>query len=145
MKKLLPVLVLGSLLAVLLSPAVALAQTAPVDFCNITDDRVGDMADCPGAGSSVGGTGSGADVISNAWGICCVMNAIYTVTNWIFIILIAIAAIMVLWGAVTIVTAGGAPEKVTTGRSLILYAMIGLAVALLARAFPSIVRALLGV
>ncbi|GAH61373.1 unnamed protein product, partial [marine sediment metagenome] len=60
-------------------------------------------------------------------------------------ILVAFAAIMVLFGAFTLLTAGGAPEKVTSGRNYIIYAAIGLAVGLFAKAIPALVRVIMGV
>jgi hypothetical protein len=82
---------------------------------------------------------------NNLCGICCVMNAIFTITNWIFFALIAIVALLVIFGGFTIATAGGDPGKVNTGRNYILFSMIGFGVALLSRAIPSVVKALLGV
>jgi len=40
-------------------------------------------------------------------------------------------------------TAAGAPEKVTTGRNYIIWAMVGAIVAALAKAIPAIVKAVL--
>jgi len=57
----------------------------------------------------------------------------------------AIVAIIVIWGGLTIVTAGGDPSKVSTGRSYIIYAMVGFALALLSKAIPALVRSILGV
>jgi len=83
--------------------------------------------------------------ITDKWGMICFFNTLYVVTDWIFAILIAIAAIMVLFGAFTLVTAAGAPEKVTSGRNYILYAAIGLIIAFLAKAIPAIVKTVAGV
>ncbi len=82
---------------------------------------------------------------TNSWGMVCLLNGIEVATNWTFIFLMVLVALFILWGAFNIVTAGGSPEKVGTGRSYIIYALVGLAVALLAKALPSIVQALLGV
>jgi hypothetical protein len=49
-----------------------------------------------------------------------------------------------IMGALNIITAGGSPEKVTTGRNYIMYAVIGLIVALLAWELPNIVKAVAG-
>jgi hypothetical protein len=78
------------------------------------------------------------------WGSVCLMNSIYNVTDWISYILIAIAAIMIIVGALTLATAAGAPEKVTAGKNYILFAIIGLVVALLSRAIPAIARRFVG-
>jgi uncharacterized membrane protein HdeD (DUF308 family) len=59
-------------------------------------------------------------------------------------IVIIIAFIFIVMGALNIITAGGSPEKVTTGRNYILYAIIGLIVALLAWQLPRIVMSVVG-
>ena len=132
MKKL---LLLG-LLAVLAVPLISLSQAAgPATSCNVTHD--------------VGVTGCAIGACNfdtnPQCGVCCVLNAVFTVTDWIFFLLIAVVSLLVIYGGFTIATAGGAPDKVNSGRGLILWAMVGFAVALLARAIPSIVKAVLGV
>ena len=136
MKKILPALVLMAFLAVLMAPTVALAQ--PKTECTLKHAVTDIDAACT-KGATVNET------VTKAWGACCTIDAVYTATDWVFVVLIAVVAILIIWGAFNIVTAGGSPEKVGTGRSYIIYALVGLAVALLAKALPSIVQALLGV
>jgi len=140
MKKILPALVLISFLAVLAVPTIVSAQEGAPEKCTITHD-LSDLTgiDCPTSGDCP------FDSETYDCGMCCVMNSIYTVTDWIFIILVAFAAIMVLFGAFTLLTAAGDPEKVKSGRNYIIYAAAGLAVGLLAKAIPAIVRVILGV
>jgi len=80
----------------------------------------------------------------NEWGMICLLNTLYGVTNWIFAALVAVAGILVILGAFNIVTAGGSSDKVASGRNYIIYAAVGLAVGLLARAIPAIVRMIVG-
>ena len=140
MKKFLPALVLISFLAVLSVPIMVSAQAGAPEGCTITQDLSGLTGiECPSSGECL------FDSTTYDCGMCCLMNSIYTVTDWIFVILVAFAAIMVLWGAFTLLTAGGAPEKITSGRNYILYAVIGLAVGLFAKAIPALVRVIMGV
>ena len=53
-------------------------------------------------------------------------------------------AIMVLVGAFQIITAGGDPEKFKSGRTTILYAVVGYAIVLLASSVVPIINGLLG-
>ncbi len=140
MKKILPALVLISLAAVLVMPMVVSAQEGAPEKCDITQDEVANLTgiNCPASGTC------SFDSTTYDCGMCCLMNAIYTVTDWIFVILIALVAVMVIAGAFTLATAAGAPEKVTSGRNYIIYAMIGMVVALLAKAIPAIVRGIMG-
>jgi FtsH-binding integral membrane protein len=77
-------------------------------------------------------------------GPCCLLDTIYTVTDWVFYIILAIVIILIIWGAYMIMTAAGAPEKITSGRNFIIWACVGLIIALLARSIPSIARAIVG-
>ncbi len=77
-------------------------------------------------------------------GSCCMLDTIYTITDWIFYILMAFGIIFIILGAFTILTAGGSPEKVNTGRSYIIYAVIGLLIGLAARGIPSLAKGIIG-
>jgi hypothetical protein len=77
-------------------------------------------------------------------GPCCILDTIYTITDWFFYIVLAFAIIFIIFGAFNIMTAGGSPEKVKVGRDFILYAIIGLLVGLIAKSMPYIARAIIG-
>jgi hypothetical protein len=77
-------------------------------------------------------------------GLCCLLNSVYTVTDWIFIFLMALSALMIIIGAFNYVTSAGDPGKTEKGRSYIMYAAIGIAVALFAKAIPAIVKMMIG-
>jgi hypothetical protein len=79
----------------------------------------------------------------NEWATVCLLNVINRVFDWVFVFIFALVGVMIVVGAFNIITAGGEPGKVTTGRNFILYALIGMVVAFFARAIPSIVAALI--
>lgn len=149
MKRFLPALVI---LGILVAPMVLAAYdaTKPPDCCQMKKDvtiggvtcakdaYVGpsDFSNCPG--TPVG------SCLTDSWGMYCLLNSLNSIVDWIFIILVAIAAILVIFGAFSILTSGGSPEKVTSGRNFILYAAIGLLVAFLAKAVPGIVKMVSG-
>lgn len=143
MKKVFTVSVLIGLFAVLVAPQLALAQQAQPTTCNIRAGNVARITALTGWSCTAGScdlTTPGTDCPG-----CCTMNLIFTITDWIFFALVALATIFILLGAFNILTAGGNAEKVTTGRSYILWAAIGLIVALLARVIPSLARFFVGV
>ena len=160
MKKILPILVLGSFLVVLALPLIASAQEiGPTECCKLRR-AITDVDSACTAGKIVGPSalpvctattttsccGVGAvTAITDNWGMCCLINTLYNITDWIFVILVAIVILFVLIGAFSILTAGGSPDKVTTGRNYIMYAMIGLAVAIMAKAIPGVVKLIVGV
>ncbi len=78
-------------------------------------------------------------------GFCCMMNVIYKVTTWLFYILMLLVTVFIIYGGFIIITASGDPEKAGKGRQILTYAIIGLAIALLARVIPSLVRFIIGV
>jgi hypothetical protein len=94
--------------------------------------------DCP-AGAAADG-----DCVTPDWGTLCLINAIAKITNWVTYIALSVVAVMVIMGALNITTAAGNPEKVTTGRNYILFAVVGLVIAILSRAIPAIAARIVG-
>ncbi len=77
-------------------------------------------------------------------GICCFLQTLYKVTDWFFVILIALAGLFVIIGSMNLLMSGGDPSKVAAGRQYVIYAIIGLIVGFLARAIPAIVKLIVG-
>ena len=77
-------------------------------------------------------------------GMCCLLNGIYNITDWVFVVLMAISSLMIIWGAVLFTTSSGDPEKTGNARRLIIFAAVGIAVALFSRAVPPAVRMIIG-
>lgn len=86
----------------------------------------------------------GATVSITDYGVCCAVNSIYKVVNVAFMFLAGIAVLLFLIGAFTLMTAAGSPEKVTSGRNYILYAIVGLALAMLAKSVPMVAKLMIG-
>ncbi|MBI4359245.1 MAG: hypothetical protein HY577_01545 [Candidatus Nealsonbacteria bacterium] len=143
MKKILFVLLFASLVV----PMLALAQTGPEDCCKIRRNITVDGTPCA-SGTVVGPTGGtcslGITCTTEKWGLFCAMNTLYAITDWIFLFLILIVILLVIFGAFKIMMSAGDAAKVKEGRDMIMYAAIGLLVALVSRAVPSIVKAILG-
>ena len=160
MKKVLTALVLVSLLAILAVPLVASAQEplpAGITTCKMRHVLTGAEwttrgIACPTAVGTVcslvatptPSTCGEAGTATCTCGVCCVMDTIYTVTDWIFVAVVVIVIIFILWGAYNLLTSQADPAKIKLGRDQIMYAAIGMLVALLAKAIPLIVRSILG-
>lgn len=160
MKKFLPAIVLGTVLTILAVPFLVSAQTGPADCCQLRRtvtvegkpipaktviDSTGALGVC---GTETGGSAPAADIkdtVARSWGVICLMNTLNTIVDWIFTILIIIAVVMVILGAISYLTSAGNPEKLQAGRNYIMYALIGVAIAFLARAIPAIFKAITGV
>jgi hypothetical protein len=72
------------------------------------------------------------------------VNLMCNIFGWLFYGLIALSIIMIVIAGFYYVTAGDNSEKVGKATKMILYAAVGVAVALLARAVPVIVGSFLG-
>ena len=129
MRKIISVLAIATLLL----PLVASAQAMP-DTCHLNRDLTDIDAACT----------DDTDVSIEDYGMCCLVNIIYSITDWIFYILMAFVGVMIIIGTFYIITAAGNPERVQNGRNYILYAVVGMIVAFFARAIPVIVKVLVG-
>ena len=153
MKKIFSALVvIGFLAVVLAAPLTTFAQEPPSECCTLKRAITLDSSSC-GAGSiaapnSTAAAECGTEIYCTdsaaKWGMFCIMNTIYSITDWIFVILVALAGLFIIIGAMTLLMSAGSPEKVSSGRQYIMYAAIGLIVGLLAKAIPSLVRMIAG-
>jgi hypothetical protein len=73
-----------------------------------------------------------------------IINLMCKVFDYMFYGLIALSIIIVVIAGFNYVTAGGDSEKVSKANKMILYAAIGIAIALVARGIPLIVANFLG-
>jgi len=163
MKKISTGLILLAFLAVLVVPAISSAVgESPQECCrlkrsvnigeiNTTGVVSGLESDGSARATKVVGQPGGAcdisttiDVTTQKWGIYCLINAVQTAVDWVFVFLVVLTVLFVILGAYDILTSAGSPEKITTGRNYILYAAIGLIVAFIARAVPGLVKAIMG-
>jgi len=62
------------------------------------------------------------------------LTILNNIANWLWAILLVVAAIFILIAAYNFVTAGGDADKVTTARNFVIYAMIGVLIGFLAKA-----------
>ncbi len=153
MKKIFSALVVIGFLAVVLAvPLTTFAQNPPSECCtlkraitlNTSSCGVGSIAAPNSAAAAECGTGIYCSDSAAKWGMFCVMNTLYSVTDWIFVILVALAGLFVILGAMNLIMSGGSAEKIKSGREYVMYAAIGLIVGLLAKAIPSLVRMIAG-
>ncbi len=69
-----------------------------------------------------------------------VMVVMDRIVDWLFSILLATAAIAIVVAAYYFVTAQGDPERVGKARNFVLYAMVGVLVAFMARGLVALVQ-----
>ena len=150
MNKILLASLLLALAFVIFAPA-ALAETALGDLssCTLKHDLNNTSWQnrgirCPAAGvECMFDSGSTPGSTSYTCATCCLVDKVYTFTDWIFVGIMIFVTIKILQGGYYILTSAGDDKKLTLGRQNILWALVGLAIALFARAIPSAVVALL--
>ncbi len=138
MKKIFSALVLLSILVFLSLPVVTTAQIPP-ETCRMKRTIVLKEFTC-NEGELISLEGVGSEKA-----ICCLLQVVYNVTDWIFVFLVALATVFVILGAIFLLTAAGSPERIASGRNYIIYAMIGLALGFVAKAVPAIVKLITGI
>ena len=135
---LISLLVLGGFVGIIYSQEWGQTEVVPRSCTmrnNLSNTPEQQYFNCPGPGEQCDFTEPSRNCPA-----CCIIDGIYTVTNMVFLFLIAVVIILVLIGAYNIITAGGNPDKVKTGRDFILWAAAGLIVALFAKAIPALAR-----
>lgn len=73
-----------------------------------------------------------------------VLTVLDNIINWLFTFLLIFAAIMIIVAAYYFVTASGNPESVSKARHFVIYALIGVVVAFLARGLVVLVGQIVG-
>lgn len=67
-------------------------------------------------------------------------SLITLITNWVFTIFLILAVIFIILAGLQFLTAGGKPEGVSEARQKLIWAAVGILVALLARGIPAVLE-----
>jgi len=109
----------------------------------------GDVVGEPAAGQPCSSKGQTLTVTAGDstpdWGGVCTMDTVYTVTDFIFWIFFSVAIIMGIVTGFMFLTAGGNPAQMERARSMFMYIVIGIVVAVAVKLIPSLARAIIGV
>jgi len=138
------------LLAVMVLPAYA--QTTPKDSCIVSGRvvTIGKVIYSVGATVSSGttkpadGATGAVSVTTPDWGTVCLINSINAVVDWIFLFLLVISVALIAIAGFLWMTSGGDAAKTKTAGQMIVAALIGIVIALLARVLPAVVLSILG-
>ena len=106
----------------------------------------------PGSGGPGGGGGAGDDggggggipaILKNPISSQTLPQLLENVLNFLFGLSMVILPIIILYGGILLLTAGGDPTKISKSRTILLWAVIAFAIILLARGLPPVLRGLL--
>ena len=138
MKKILSIVVLTVLLGMAVAPVALAIEGAPEGCVMRNVTRVEDAMDFTGCDAC-----TDFDAHSEC-GMCCLLDTIYEITDWIFYLLMISAVLVIIYGGFLYITAAGDPEKASKGKTALTLAIIGIVIALIARLVPSAVRFIMG-
>lgn len=71
------------------------------------------------------------------------LNILEKIANWIFAILLAVALIFIVYAAFKFVTAAGNPANVEQARQMLLFAIVGIVVAVAARGIVAVAKSII--
>lgn len=92
------------------------------------------------AGRCIEAPAAGADLPKGPQSAGAILDLLDLVTDWIFAIAMAVALIYLVLAGFQFVTGGGDPTKVTQARQKLIYAIIGIGVALISAGFIATLR-----
>jgi len=72
------------------------------------------------------------------------IDALRTLTDWLFVILVVIAVVFIILAGLQFITGGGDPTAVSAARTKLIWAAVGVGIALLSRGLPAAVQNLIG-
>lgn len=114
------------------------SDRAPSGICSFATEE---LAPPPNGGN--GGDGTPID-LENPLDADNLIDALEAFLNFLFFLAMAVAPIMIIYAAFLILTSGGDPAKVTKGKQIILWTLIAVAIVLLAKAFPAMIKGAFG-
>jgi len=83
--------------------------------------------------------------VSNIRDLSGITYLLRTLLQWIYTIFFIIAAIMIIWAAFSYLTAGGDEEKIDTAKKRFIYAIVAVAIAIVATSVSFVVGNLVGI
>lgn len=92
--------------------------------------------------TALSGTMTGTVAIKK-WGTVCLINTINTLTDWAFFILLTISFVFIAVAGFMWMTSGGDAEKQKTAGTMILAALVGIVIAVIARIVPAVLTGVL--
>ena len=113
-------------------------QTPPENLCTEVKHELKDYVEGCSPGLTIQ-----SSVDESAQQLCCLLDLLMTVADYLFVILLLVAIVMIVWSGFEFVTAAGSTDKVNAARTKIVWALVGIAIALAAKGLVRLVAAIL--
>ncbi len=75
--------------------------------------------------------------------VVCMLDLLETIGDWIFVVVLIIAVIFLIFAGYVFITGAGAPEKITKARNMLVWGLVGVAVAILSKGLITLVEQLI--
>jgi len=116
--------------------------------CEAGEDPISSPEDCRPGGRDRGDDGDRAGFIPGNLNLNPISSEtlpqlLENVLNFLFGLSIVILPIIIIYGGILLLTAGGDPQKISQSRTILLWAVVAFAIILLARGLPAVLRGLL--
>jgi flagellar biosynthesis protein FlhB len=85
-----------------------------------------------------------AETITNPLKVGTIGELIKEIANYFYVLSASVATLAILYGAFLLMSSGGMPEKVTQGRNIILYALLGVFLIFISLGLVNLVVDILG-
>lgn len=72
------------------------------------------------------------------------ITAMRLLTDWLFVILVIVAVIFIILAGLQFITGGGDPTAISAARTKLIWAAVGIGIALLSRGLPAAIQNLIG-
>ncbi len=147
MKKVLLILFLSSLS---IAPVMVPTAVAAIDCTSLSKIDCARVSICTWVGTTPGsciqsadGTSAATDKAPTAFkDVTGLMNLITTIGDYVFMALMAVAGMFLIIAGFMYATAGGSPEKAGKGRQMLINALIGVVIGLLARGIVQVIKSI---
>jgi len=92
----------------------------------------------------VDGDGEGDTITATTtkWATCCFLDSVYTISDWLFLVFLAFTLIIFGIAGYLFLFSGGEPAKIDKSRNYLFWGSIALALVLLSKLIPSIIKAI---
>jgi len=140
MKKFLPALVL---IGLLVAPVVLADGVRQIPDCMCTQVKHNLESYITGCspGTVICASTTGEYIKDGA--LCCVLDLMETIVDYMFVILLILAGVIISISAFQFATASGSPEKVKAARDKLIWALVGIIVAFGAKGIVKLVETML--
>lgn len=89
--------------------------------------------------------GAGVTYITSAYGLLCTLGVIKQIADLLFLLVTILAVAAIVYSAFLFLTSAGDPTKTGAAKNWLLYAIVGLVIAVIARIIPAVAITLLGI